>query len=124
MGPLILIVQIVVALGLLNVWLIRANRRTAYRGGDARNMREEFAAYGLPPWMFVVIGTLKVGVAIALLAGLWYHALVLPAALVLCALMIGALAMHVKIHDPLRKAAPAASMFALAAIIAVGSVHG
>ncbi len=43
-----LLAQVVVALGILNVWIIRFNRSTQYRGGGAQNMREEFQAYGLP----------------------------------------------------------------------------
>lgn len=121
MGPLILVCQIVAALGLLNVWLLRINQRTSYRGGAASNMREEFAAYGLPAWMVVVVGVLKVGAAAALIAGIWYRPLVLPAALLIGVLMVGALAMHVKIHDPIRKSAPAAGMLALAIVIALGS---
>ena len=124
MGTLIIICQIVAAAGLLNVWLLRANRPTAYRGADASNMREEFAAYGLPAWMVVVVGVLKVGAALALIAGIWYRPLVLPAALLICVLMLGALAMHVRIHDPLRKSAPAAGMLVLAVFIALGSVYG
>ena len=95
MGTLIIICQLVAAAGLLNVWLLRANRPTAYRGADASNMREEFAAYGLPAWMVVVVGVLKVGAALALIAGIWYRVLVLPAALLICVLMVGALAMQI-----------------------------
>lgn len=124
MGPLIIIFQVVAALGLLNVWLLRANRSTEYRGAGARNMREEFAAYGLPAWTMVIVGVLKVSAALALIAGIWYRPLVLPAALLICVLMVGALAMHFKIHDPLRKAAPAAGMLALAVVISLGSVIG
>jgi uncharacterized membrane protein YphA (DoxX/SURF4 family) len=124
MGPLLIIFQIVAALGLLNVWLLRANRRTEYRGADAGNMREEFAAYGLPAWMVGVVGALKVGAALALIAGIWYRPVVRPAALLICVLMLGALAMHFKIHDPLRKSAPAAGMLALAIFIVLGSAYG
>lgn len=123
MGPFLIVVQIVAALGLLNVWLVRVNRSTAYRGGAATNMRAEFAAYGLPAWMVVVVGVLKVGAALALIAGIWYHQLVLPAALLICVLMIGALAMHLRIHDPLRKSAPAAGMLALGVLIVLGSMY-
>ena len=122
MGSLLIILQIVAALGLLNVWLLRANRSTEFRGADAKNMREEFVAYGLPEWMVVVVGVLKVGAALALLAGIWYRPLVLPAALLICVLMLGALSMHFRIHDPLRKSAPAAGMLALAVLIALGSL--
>ena len=124
MGRLIIILQVVAALGLLNVWLLRANRSTSYRGADAKNMREEFAAYGLPAWKVALIGVLKVGAAVALIAGIWFPLLVLPAALLICVLMVGALSMHFKIHDPLRKSAPAAGMLALALLIVLGSVYG
>ncbi len=87
------------------------------------NMREEFAAYGLPAWMVVVVGVLKVGAALALIAGIWYRLLVVPAALLICVLMLGALAMHFRIHDPLRKSAPAAGMLVLAVLIVLGSVY-
>lgn len=124
MVQVVVVFQIVAALGLLNVWLLRANRSTEYRGADATNMREEFAAYGLPAWTVVVVGVLKVGAALALIAGIWYRPLVLPAALLICVLMLGALAMHFRIHDPLRKSAPAAGMLVLAVFIALGSVYG
>jgi uncharacterized membrane protein YphA (DoxX/SURF4 family) len=123
MGPLIITFQIIAALGLMNVWLVRANRSTSYRGAEATNMREEFAAYGLPAWLVVFIGVLKVGVALALIVGIFYHSLVLPAALLLCVLMLGALSMHFRIGDPLRKSAPAAGMLALAIVIVLGSMH-
>ena len=122
MRTIVVICQIVAALGLLNVWLLRANQATPYRGGEARSMREEFQAYGLPAWFTYVIGALKIGVAIALIAGLWFPALVLPAALLLSVLMLGALAMHVKVHDPLKKSLPALGMLALALIIVWGSL--
>jgi len=56
----VLVLQVVVALGLLNVWLVRAGKPTSYRGGNAGTMREEFAHYGLPGWAMYVVGTLKV----------------------------------------------------------------
>ena len=122
MRTIVVICQIVAALGLLNVWLLRSSQATPYRGGEARSMREEFQAYGLPAWFTWVIGALKIGVAIALIAGLWFPALVLPAALLLSILMLGALAMHVKVHDPVKKSLPALGMLALALIIVWGSL--
>ena len=113
MQNLIYALQITAALGLLNVWLLRFNQRTAYRGGSAGSMREEFAAYGLPAWFAYVIGVLKVGAAIALIVGIWIPALVLPAAALIGVLMLGALSMHIKIHDPLTKSLPALGMLAL-----------
>ena len=115
--------QIIVALGLLNVWLLRFGKSTAYRGGAARSMPEEFAAYGLPAWSTYVIGILKVASALCLIAGLWLPRIVLPAALLIVVLMLGALAMHLKVQDPLKKSLPALVMLILSAIIAWGSSH-
>ena len=118
MRTLLIVLQLAVALGLLNVWLLRFNRSTAYRGGDASSMREEFARYGLPLWSMWLIGVLKVGAALCLIAGLWLPFLVLPAAVLISALMIGALAMHLKIRDPLKKSLPA--LLVLAASVCIG----
>lgn len=107
------VLQLVLALGLLNVWLLRAGRTTSYRGGPATSLREEFRFYGLPDWSFALIGVLKVGAALALLAGLWVTPVVTPAAALLVALMLGAIAMHVRVRDPLVKAAPAALMLVM-----------
>ena len=112
--------QIIVGCGLLNVWLLRFNKPTAYRGGTAANMRDEFAAYGLPAWSCYLVGALKVGSALALLAGLVHPPLVLPAATVIAVLMAGAVAMHLKVGDPFKKSVPALSVLILCAIIIAG----
>lgn len=117
-----LIVQVIVALGLLNVWLLRFNKPTHYRGGDAHSMPEEFAAYGLPKWMMWAVGGGKVLCALCLLAGIWVPALVAPAAAVVLLLMIGAIAMHLKIHDPVSKSVPASAVLALVALVLVNAV--
>ncbi len=120
MNILVQICQIIVGLTLLNVWLLRRGRPTAYRGGTAKNMTEEFAAYGLPAWSCLVVGLLKVSAAIGLLVGLLVPALVLPSAALIAVLMVGALAMHVKVQDPPRKSLPALSVLILALIILAG----
>ena len=111
------LLQIIVALGLLNVWLVRFNRTTAYRGGEARSMPEEFAAYGLPGWLTWVVGALKISAALCLIAGIWFQPVVLPAAFIIGTLMVAALAMHLKIGDPLKKSMPALFMLMSCIII-------
>jgi uncharacterized membrane protein YphA (DoxX/SURF4 family) len=111
------VLQLVVALGLLNVWLLRAGAATAYRGGASKSLKEEFAAYGLPAWVFYFIGTLKIGCALLLIVGAWIPALVRPAAAVVVVLMLGALAMHVKVGDPPLKSLPAFVMLAMSGAI-------
>lgn len=109
--------QVVIALGLLNVWLLRRDRPTAWRGGAARTMREEFAVYGLPAWAMILVGVTKVYLALLLLAGLWIPAIAAPAALGLALLMFGAVAMHLRAGDPPRKCLPALVLFALCLIV-------
>jgi len=119
---LIKAIQILVGVGLLNVWLLRANLSTAYRGGAATNLREEFATYGLPPFVFYLVGFLKVTSALLLLAGLWFPGLVFPAAAVIVVLMAGAVSMHIKIRDPLQKALPAAAMLTMSLLICTSAM--
>ena len=109
------VLQLVVALGLLNVWLVRPKKATPYRGADSEELKEEFAAYGLPDVAFYVVGTLKVLSAVALIAGIWFPALVLPAAAVVAVLMVGALVMHAKVGDAAIKSLPALLMLLMSA---------
>ena len=115
-----LIAQWIVGLGILNVWLVRPKMNTAYRGGNAKDMKEEFAVYGLPPGFMYAIGTAKVLLAIALMAGTWLPQVVQPAALAMVVLMTGAVAMHVKVKDTLKKTLPALSMLLLSLFVAIG----
>jgi hypothetical protein len=113
------VLQIILALGLINVWLVRSGKATAYRGSSSTNLKDEFAAYGLPDAVFYLVGALKLGSAVALLAGLWYPELVLPAAGVLAGLMVGALLMHIKVKDPLTKSLPALAMLGMSTTVLV-----
>ena len=118
MKILISILQVIVALSLLNVWLVRFHQSTAYRGGGSHSMPEEFAFYGFSVWFTYLIGTLKVGASLCLIAGLWFHMLVFPAALLICILMLGALTMFV---TPLKQSVPALIMLILTVSICFGS---
>ena len=109
------VLQLLVALGLLNVWLVRRDSATPYRGRSARTLREEFAEYGLPAAVFFLVGALKVVSAVALIVGIWVDALTLPAAAVVTVLMVGALFMHAKVKDPARKSLPALLMLVMSA---------
>lgn len=118
METLILQCQLVIALGLLNVWLLRSGKATPWRGGASTNMREEFAAYGLPTWFMWVVGGLKVSLAILLIVGVWVTPVSRPAAIGVAVLMLGAIAMHVKVGDPVKKSLPATSLLLLCLFIA------
>lgn len=117
MEKLLPILQLIVAVGILNVWILRFNKASGYRGQSAKSLPEEFAAYGLPKWFMWVVGFLKVGCALALITGLWWSPAILPAALILAALMLGAIAMHLKVGDPWSKSLPASLVLLMAALI-------
>jgi hypothetical protein len=105
------LLQLLVGLGLLNVWLLRARRATDYRGGEAKTLREEFQAYGLPDSVFYVVGGLKIASGLALVVGIWVDLPIRVAAGIVALLMVGALVMHVKVGDPPLRSVPAALMF-------------
>ncbi|MFT5731394.1 MAG: putative membrane protein YphA (DoxX/SURF4 family) [Planctomycetota bacterium] len=118
-----IILQVILSLGLLNVWLVRAGGETSYRGGSADSLKAEFRAYGLSDVMFYLVGFLKIASAIALVVGIWLPSLVLPAAGTLVVLMLGALSMHVKVSDPPKKSLPALLMLAMSsALVAISSL--
>ena len=115
----VLIAQLILALGIFNVWLIRQAKPSLWRGGNANSLDDEFATYGLPAWFKNLIHILKVGLAIILIVGIWFPALTKPAAAGIALLMLGAIAMHFKVNDPLKKSAPATGMLLLASAIAL-----
>lgn len=111
--------QIAVAVSVLNVWLLRREMASPWRGASARTLREEFAAYGLPSWSLSVVGAAKVTCALLLLAGLFIPTLVRPAAVGMALFMAGAILNHVRVADPIRKSLPAGALLALAVMAAV-----
>jgi uncharacterized membrane protein YphA (DoxX/SURF4 family) len=114
----VIVIQIIIALGIFNVWVLRFGKPTEWRGGSAANMKEEFQTYGLPGWMVQVVGFLKLAFAACLIVGIWFPVLTRPAAIGLALLMLGAVAMHIKVKDPLKKSLPALTMLVLSVIVA------
>ncbi len=115
------IAQTLAALWIFNVWFNRFNKDTGYRGGDATNMREEFEEYGLSERTMYAVGAAKVGLAGLMLLGLFFPKLTRPASTGLAALMLGAIGMHFKVKDPVKRALPAMSVFTGAAVAAIAS---
>ena len=65
----IVLINVIVSLSILNVWLLRFNNQTPYRGGDSKTL-EEFHFYGLPTQFMYLIGITKVILAILLIVGI------------------------------------------------------
>ncbi|MEN8661015.1 MAG: DoxX family protein [Lentimonas sp.] len=122
MYVIVILIKFTVSLGLLNVWLVRANQATGYRGQDSKTLKEEFLAYGLPIWMFYFVGTLKVVSALAIFVGIFWPGLATVGASLIALLMLGALVMHLKVHDPLIKSLPAGIMLLLSIVVVLASV--
>jgi uncharacterized membrane protein YphA (DoxX/SURF4 family) len=120
MKSIVMVTQVVIALGIFNVWLLRYGTATSWRGGNARNLKEEFEVYGLPGWFMAVVGFLKLLLAALLIAGIWLPPMTKPAAVGMAILMLGAVSMHIKVKDPLKRSLPALSMLVLSLIVAGG----
>jgi hypothetical protein len=111
------LLQILIALGLINVWVFRFARATEYRGKEAKNMKEEFAAYGLPSWFLYVVGFCKLAISAILILSLFITnfnpVLTAYALILLSVLMLGAIGMHLKVKDPAIKMLPALLMLSM-----------
>ena len=114
---LLTVFQIIIALSVLRVWIINFNKPSRWRGGEAKNMKEEFIAYGLPSWIMYLVGSLKVVFSIGLLAGLWIPEVVVFSASGIAIMMFFAIVMHAKIKDPLSKSIPAITFLVLSVLI-------
>ena len=119
MQIIVTIVQLIIALGILNVWLLRFGKSSQWRGGEAKNMNEEFAVYGLSRTALYAVGFFKILFAALLIVGIWVPVLTIPAALGMAVLMLGAVVMHFKAGDPPKKSLPAVTVLILCLFVAV-----
>ena len=94
MDELVMVLQITIAVVIIAVWIFRPRLETDFRAGNAKNIVEEFAIYGLPKWSVYVIGATKLTLASLLVLGIWYSSLVQFAALGMGVLMAGAVTCH------------------------------
>ena len=107
---LYIVVSFFVSFLVTNVWLFRFNKETPYRGGDAINMIEEFAEYGLNTNIMYLVGFLKIVASIGLIIGLLKTKISVYSSLLMSILMIGAIYFHFKISDPAIKYFPSVLM--------------
>jgi divalent metal cation (Fe/Co/Zn/Cd) transporter len=117
MEYVVIALKLIVGLSILNVWLVRSKKPTPFRGGSAKNITEEFEAYGLPVWFMYAIGATKVLLAILLIASVYFPQVESIAAYGIAFLMLGAVGMHIKVKDPLMKSLPALTFLVLSLMI-------
>ena len=110
-------ISLFVSILVTNVWLFRFNKETPYRGGNAKNMIEEFAAYGLDLNTMYLVGSLKIIASIGLIIGLLKTKISVYSSLLMAILMTGAIYFHFKISDPAIKYFPSALMLTCSVFI-------
>ena len=115
------ILSAVVSLTIINVWLFRSSKSTLYRGGNASNLYEEFEVYGLSDY-FLIIGIIKVSLAVLLLVGIFYKKLTLFSASGIAIMMLAAAYFHFSVGDELIKALPSSAMLLSCIIIIYSSL--
>ena len=117
MGLVVNIVKIFIAISIVNVWFLRFNKSTQWRGGSSSSMKEEFETYGLSNSFMYIIGALKLLCALLLVISIWYPEFTTPAAAGMAVLMAGAVSMHLRVKDPLKKSFPAFSFLLLSLLL-------
>ena len=121
-GYLIIALKIIVGVSILNVWLLRKNKATKWRGGAAKTILEEFQVYGFSKSFCYFIGFLKVSLAILLLASIQFKTLTLLGALGLSILLVGSIIMHIRVKDAWYKSFPSFLFIVMNLIIAYASL--
>ena len=121
-------IKLITSLGIFNVWLLRYNKNTEYRGGNAKSLKEEFETYGLNSWFMYIIGAIKIGVSILFIISCFnifskmLDITIFYASVVMSLIMIGAILMHIKVNDPFKKSVPAITMLTLYSIIILNHI--
>ena len=110
MSEIVVCLQIIVALIILNVWFVRANKKTKFRGTTSRTLSEEFENYGLSKRAFLITRIIKPTLAITMLVAIYFPILAKPSAAAMSVFMIGAVYMHFRVKDEIIKYLPALSI--------------
>lgn len=109
--------QLLIAAGLVNVWLLRHDRPSPWRPDGAANMKQEFERYGFPDWVRVAVRAAKLTLSALLVVGIWYPPVAAAAAAALALLMLVAILAHLRIGDPPRKSLPALGILLLCGLV-------
>lgn len=112
-----IVIKLIIGLSVLNVWLLRANKPTEWRGAGANSLKEEFKAYGLSMGMMKVVGAIKILLALMILASIVYQPLEQIGAIGMAVMMLGAIIMHIKIKDAIKRSLPAFIFLLLSVIL-------
>tara|TARA_S200000501_G_scaffold155619_1_gene146829 strand:- start:21627 stop:21947 length:321 start_codon:yes stop_codon:yes gene_type:complete len=98
------ICKVLLSVSLFYVWVVRYE-----------NIKKEFIQYKLPNWLRDLVGILKLSFSLMILSS--DRNLVWMGSMGIIILMIGALATHVRVKNPLSKMIPAISLSFLCGLI-------
>ncbi len=104
--------QMMILAGLMAIAFVIAGAAKLLR---AKPLVAQFQEFGLPRWSILAVGALEVLGA----AALFFNATRFWAALGLIALMLGAIANHLKVRHPISKVVPALLLLILAGTVAI-----
>ena len=99
--------QLIVAISVIIVWVFRYE-----------NLVLEFKQYGLSSLVRNAVGASKIALATVFILGIWYTEFLIPAALLMAVLMIGAQYCHMKVKNPLVKFIPSLALLLLCLFVA------
>jgi len=102
--------QLVIACSVFFVWVTRLS-----------NVEREFREYHLSDIVRNLVGAAKIAAATLLVAGLWFPALVFPAAVTMGGFMVVAQYYHFKVRHPVVKYVPSFALLVLCAYVAVSA---
>lgn len=99
--------QVVIALSIILVWVLRFP-----------NVVKEFHEYGLPDFVRTLVGDSKIALATLIVAGIWYPALVPIPAILIALLMLCAQVAHFRVHHPWHKYVASLGLLVLSSFVA------
>ena len=99
--------QLIVAVSIAYVWIIRYD-----------NIVKEFKQYGIPDLLRNFVGAMKIALSTLLVVGIWYPELVLIPALLMAGLMICAQVAHIKAKNKFIKYVPSFILLVMSLLIA------
>ena len=107
MDMLSTLAQIIIALSIGYVWIIRFD-----------NIVIEFKQYGIPDLLRNFVGATKIVLSTLLVAGIWHPEMALIPALLMAGLMICAQIAHVRVKNKLIKYVPSFLLLLLSLLVA------
>lgn len=101
------VAQIIIALSIGYVWIIRYD-----------NLVKEFKQYGISDLLRNFVGATKIALSTLLVAGIWYPNVVMVSALLMAGLMVCAQIAHIKVKNPISKFVPSFLLLMLSLFVA------